>query len=101
MNRKSLAVAVAAKIGLSGKDAERAISATLDAISEALAAGEKVQLVGFGTFEVKTRAPRIAQNPKTLEKVAVPATHLPAFKPAQLLKTKVAGEREQGIGYKE
>ena len=90
MNRKTLAAAVAAKTGLTGKDAERAISATLDAISEALAAGEKVQLVGFGTFEAKARAPRIAQNPKTLEKVAVPATRLPTFKPGQLLKTKVA-----------
>ena len=90
MNKKTLAAAVAAKTGLSGKDAERAVSATLEAISEALAAGERVLLIGFGTFETKLRAPRIAQNPKTLEKVAVPATRLPAFKPGQLLKTKVA-----------
>lgn len=95
MLKKELVAAVAAKAGLSGKDAEKAVSAVLDAVSEALAAGEKVQLVGFGTFEVRTREARIAQNPRTLEKVKVSASHFPAFKPGQTLKNKVAAAHDR------
>ena len=90
MNKTELVAAVAAKTALSKKDAEKALSAVLETVSETLAAGEKVQLVGFGTFETKERGERTAKNPRTGETVTVPASRVPAFKAGQALKTKVA-----------
>ncbi|MBR4701814.1 MAG: HU family DNA-binding protein [Oscillospiraceae bacterium] len=90
MNKTELVAAVAAKTALSKKDAEKALSAVLETVSETLAAGEKVQLVGFGTFETKERNERTAKNPRTGETVTVPASRVPAFKAGQALKTKVA-----------
>ena len=90
MNKTELVAAVAAKTELSKKDAEKALSAVLETVSETLAAGEKVQLVGFGTFETKERNERTAKNPRTGETVTVPASRVPAFKAGQALKTKVA-----------
>ena len=90
MNKTELVAAVAAKTALSKKDAEKALSAVLETVTETLAAGEKVQLVGFGTFETKERNERTAKNPRTGETVTVPASRVPAFKAGQALKTKVA-----------
>ena len=90
MNKTELAAAVAAKTELSKKNAEKAVAAVLDTIAETLAAGEKVQIVGFGTFEVRERQARTAKNPRTLETVEVPACRVPAFKAGQGLKDKVA-----------
>jgi len=90
MNKSELISAVAEKSGLSKKDAEAAITATLDVISEALAEGEEIRLVGFGTFEVKKREARMGLNPKTKEPVPIAATKVPAFKPGKALKDIVA-----------
>ena len=90
MNKTELIAAVAEKADLSKKDAEAAITATVDAITEALTQGEKVQLVGFGAFEVKSRAERIGRNPKTKESIKIPASKVPVFKPGKALKDIVA-----------
>lgn len=89
MNKTELVNAVAAKAGLSKKDAEAATKAVVDAVTEALAKGEKVQLVGFGTFEVKDRAAKQARNPRTGEVIEVAASKVPAFKAGQALKDAV------------
>lgn len=90
MNKTELIAAVAEKADLSKKDAEAAITATVDAITEALTQGEKVQLVGFGSFEVKERAARIGRNPKTKEAIEIPASKAPVFKPSKALKDVLA-----------
>ena len=90
MNKTELIAAVAEKAGMTKKDAERAVNAALDTITEALAEGEKVQLVGFGSFEVKKRAERTGLNPKTMESIAIPATKAPVFKAGKALKDAVA-----------
>lgn len=90
MNKTELIAEVARKCGMSKKDAERAVSATFDTISETLCAGDKVQLVGFGGFETKTREARIGRNPKTRESIEIPATTIPVFKAGKALKDKVA-----------
>ena len=82
--------AVAEKAVLSKKDSEAAVTAALDVISAALAEGDEVRLVGFGTFEVKKRAARTGRNPKTKEPVEIPASKVPAFKPGKALKDAVA-----------
>ena len=89
MNKTELIAAVAEKANLSKKDAEAAITATVDAITEALAQQEKVQLVGFGSFEVKTRAERVGRNPKTKQTIQIPASKAPVFKPGKALKDAV------------
>ncbi len=90
MNKTELVAAVAAKTELSKKNAEKAVSAVLETVAETLAAGEKVQLVGFGTFEAREREARTAKNPRTGETVEVAASRVPAFKAGQALKNKVA-----------
>ena len=90
MNKTELIAAVAEKAGLSKKDAEAAITATVEAITGALAQEEKVQLVGFGSFEVKTRAERVGRNPKTKETIQIPASKAPIFKAGKALKDAVA-----------
>jgi len=90
MNKTDLINAVAEKSGLSKKDSEKAIGATIDAISDALKDGDKVQLVGFGIFAVKDRAERIGRNPKTKEEIKIPATRTPVFKAGKALKDAVA-----------
>ena len=90
MTKVELVNAVAAKAGLSKKDSDKAVSAVLDAITETLAAGEKVSLVGFGTFEVKERAAREGINPRTKEKIIIPASKLPSFKAGKALKEEVS-----------
>lgn len=80
----------ASKSGLSKKDTEKAISGVIDAITETLAKGESIQLVGFGTFEVRERAERTGINPRTKEKITIAATKVPAFKAGRALKDAVA-----------
>ena len=86
MNKTELVAAVATKADLSKKDAEAAV---LDAVTEALADGEKVALVGFGTFEVKERAARTGKNPRTGEAIEIPASKVPSFKAGAALKNAV------------
>lgn len=90
MNKAELINAVAASADVSKKDTEAVISAMLDTITEALKQGDKVQLVGFGSFEVKKRAARIGRNPRTKEEIEIPATVLPVFKAGKLLKDTVS-----------
>ena len=89
MNKAELISVVSEKTGLSKKDSEKAINATFDTIGESLEAGEKVQLVGFGVFDVKERAARIGRNPKTKEEIAIPASRVPTFKAGKALKDSV------------
>ena len=90
MNKTELIAEVAAKSGLSKKDAEKALAAVVDTVKEAVAKGDKVQLVGFGSFEVKTRAARTGLNPRTKEPVEIAATKVPTFKAGKALKDAVA-----------
>ena len=90
MNKAELINAAALKADVSKKDAEAVITAALDAITEALAEGEKVQLVGFGSFEVKKRAARLGRNPKTKEAIEIPASVVPTFKAGKALKDAVS-----------
>ena len=90
MTKAELIIVVAQKTELSKKDSEKAVVAVIDAISEALAAGEKVALVGFGTFEVKERAAREGINPRTKEKIEIPSSTLPSFKAGKALKEIVS-----------
>lgn len=90
MNKTELIAAVAEKTGMSKKDTEAVVSATLCAITDALKAEGKVQLVGFGSFEVKTRAARTGLNPRTKEPVEIAATKVPVFKAGKALKDAVA-----------
>ena len=90
MNKAELINATAEKAGLSKKDTEAAVAAMIDVITEALAEGEKIQLVGFGAFEVKARAERIGRNPKTKEEIKIAASKVPVFKAGKALKDAVA-----------
>ncbi|MGQ9512530.1 MULTISPECIES: HU family DNA-binding protein [Thermodesulfitimonas] len=89
MNKADLVASVAEKADLTKKDAERAIAAVFDSITAALANGEKVQLVGFGTFEVRQRAARKGRNPQTKAEIEIPAARVPVFKAGKLLKDAV------------
>ena len=86
MNKNELISAVAEKSGLSKKDSEKALNAALETITAKVAAGEKVQLIGFGTFELRERAEKQARTPRTGEKMTVPACKAPAFKAGQAFK---------------
>lgn len=90
MNKTELAAAIAEKAELSKKDAEAALNAMIEAVSEALKKGDKIQLIGFGSFEVKERAARVGRNPKTLEEIQIPASKYPVFKAGKALKDQVA-----------
>ena len=90
MNKTELIAAVAEKAGLSKKDADAAVSAVFDAVTAELAKGEKVQLIGFGTFEVRERAAKTGRNPRTGETMTSPASKVPAFKAGAALKNAVA-----------
>ncbi len=90
MNKTELIAAVAEKAGMTKKDAERVVNATVEAITESLVKGDKVSVSGFGIFEVKTREARVGRNPRTKETIQIPATRLPAFKASKTLKDTVA-----------
>ncbi len=90
MNKTELVNAIAKNEGIEKKCAEKAVNAVFAAVADALAAGEKVQLIGFGTFEVRARAAKVARNPRTGAEVKVEATKVPVFKAGAALKAKVA-----------
>ncbi len=89
MNKTELVAAVAAKAELSKKDAEAAVNAVFDSVKDALAEGDKVSLIGFGTFSVKTRAARTGLNPRTKETIEIPESKVPSFKAGSALKDAV------------
>lgn len=86
MNKTELIAAVAEKAGISKKDADAAVNTTLDTIVEMVAAGDKVQLVGFGTFEPRERSAKTGKNPRTGESIEIPASKIPAFKAGKAFK---------------
>lgn len=89
MNKVELVAAVTEKSGLAKKDAEKAVSAVLESVVEAVASGDKVQLVGFGTFETRARGERTGRNPRTKEIVEIPASKAPVFKAGQAFKDAI------------
>ena len=89
MNKTELIAAVAERAELSKKDAEKAVKAFTDVVAEELVKGEKIQLVGFGTFEVAERAAREGRNPKTGNAMPIPASKTPKFKAGKALKDEV------------
>ena len=90
MNKTELIAIAAENAGLTKKDTERVLNAAIDAITLALVRGEKVQLSGFGTFEIKEREARVGRNPHTRESMEIPATRVPSFKASKALKDIVA-----------
>ena len=90
MTKADLITAVAQKADITKKDADAAVTAFVDVITETLKKGEKVQLVGFGSFEVRTRAAREGVNPQTQKKIKIPASKVPAFKAGKALKDAVS-----------
>ena len=89
MNKSDLIAAIAAKTGETKKDAEATLNAFIDVVTEALVGGDKVQLVGFGSFEVRKRAARKGRNPQTKEEIKIPASKAPVFKAGKALKELV------------
>ena len=89
MNKSELIAAVAQRAGVTKKDAERVVNATFETIAAELTAGEKVQLAGFGSFEVKAREARVGRNPRTKEAMEIPASKAPVFKPSKNLKEAI------------
>lgn len=89
MNKQELVASMAEKSQLTKKDAEAALKAFVDSVQEALVNGDKVQLIGFGTFETRERAAREGRNPRTNETITIPASVVPAFKAGKEFKEKV------------
>ena len=90
MNKTELIAAVAERSGMTKKDAERVINATVDTITASLVSGDKVQISGFGIFETKEREARVGRNPRTKETIEIPASRVPTFKPSKALKDNVS-----------
>ena len=86
MNKTELVAAIAEKTELTKKDSEKALKAFIDVVTEELKKGEKIQLVGFGTFEVSERAARVGRNPQTKQEIKIPASKAPKFKAGKALK---------------
>lgn len=89
MNKTELIQAVVEKSGLTKKDVTKVVESTFESITETLQSGDKVQLIGFGNFEVRERAARKGRNPRTKEDIEIPASKVPAFKPGKALKDAV------------
>jgi DNA-binding protein HU-beta len=89
MNKTELIAAVAAETGLTKKDSELAVNAFVNQVTEALKKGDKVSIVGFGSFEVKCRNARVGRNPKTKETINIPASKAPAFKAGKQFKESI------------
>lgn len=89
MNKSELIAAIADKAGIAKKDADKALNAFVESVVEELKAGGKVQLVGFGTFEVKERAARTGINPQTKQQIKIPASKAPVFKAGQSFKAEI------------
>ena len=100
MNKTELISACAESTGLSKKDSERVLNAAIDAITAALVKGEKVQISGFGIFEVKARDARVGRNPVTREAIQIPASKVPAFKAGRALKDAVGAPAPKAKGKK-
>ncbi len=94
MNKSELVDAIAAKASITKKDADSVLTAVVDSIMEAVSAGDKVTLVGFGTFEARKRQAREGRNPSTGEPIQIPETTVPAFSAGKLFKEKVAPVKE-------
>ncbi len=90
MNKTELIAITAEKAGLTKKDTERVLNAAIDAVTAALVAGDRVQISGFGIFEVRERDARVGRNPHTKQTIEIPATRVPAFKASKALKDTVA-----------
>ena len=90
MNKTELIAIAAENAGLTKKDTERVLNSAIDAITQAMIKGEKVQLSGFGTFETKDREARVGRNPHTKEAIEIPATRVPSFKASKALKDTIA-----------
>ena len=90
MNKTELIAVTAENAGISKKDAERILNAAIDSVCAALAKGDRVQISGFGIFEVKNREARMGRNPHTKEAIEIPATRIPGFKASKALKDIVA-----------
>ena len=90
MNKTELIAITAEQTGMTKKDTERCINAAVDAITASLVKGEKVQLSGFGTFEIKDRESRLGRNPRTKEEIEIPATRVPQFKASKALRDCVS-----------
>ena len=90
MNKTELIAVAAQAVGMTKKDTERVLNAALDTITAALRNGDKVQLSGFGTFELKDREARVGRNPHTKEAIEIPATRVPTFKASKALKDGIA-----------
>ena len=90
MNKTELIAVAAEKSGMTKKDTERVLNAALDTITATLASGNRVQLSGFGIFEVKEREARVGRNPRTKEAIEIPATRTPVFKASSALKNTVS-----------
>ncbi len=90
MNKLDLVTIVAEKAGITKRDAERAVNAMVESIEDALKQGERVSLVGFGTFEVRDRKPRVGRNPQTGEEIRIPAGRVPSFKAGKSLKESIS-----------
>ena len=97
MNKAELITSVAEKTGFTKKDAEKALNGFMETIKEELVAGGKVQLVGFGTFEVRDRKERVGRNPRTKEEIQIPASKVPVFKPGKEFKTTVNVQPEPEV----
>lgn len=91
MNKTELVANVAEKAGLTKKDAEKAVNALFESVQGALVTGDKVQVIGFGTFEVKERAAHIGRNPRTGQDIEIPASKNPVFKAGKAFKDAVNG----------
>ncbi len=89
MNKQELIASMTEKTGLSKKDTEASLAAFIETVEETLSKGDKIQLVGFGSFEIRNRAARTGKNPLTGEEMNIPAAKVPAFKPGKALKEKV------------
>jgi len=89
MNKSDLVAVVADKMNATRKDAEASLNAVIDAITESLVKGEKIQLVGFGSFEIRKRAARKGRNPQTKEEIRIPASKAPVFKAGKAFKDAV------------
>lgn len=95
MNKTELATSIATKTGVTKKDAEAMISAFVETVGDAMKKGDKVQLVGFGTFDTSKRKARTGKNPQTGESIKIPATVVPKFKAGKALKDKVAKTKKK------
>ena len=90
MNKNDLITLTAQQSGLSRKDTELAVSAALETLADALSSGDKVQISGFGIFEIRQRKARTGRNPHTKQPIHIPATQVPVFKPSKSLKDRIA-----------